>query len=281
MRHHPLTPMTDACLPRVLQAQCRQAVGLVEHATVRQGEAAVAAKLEALQSKGVRLAIVDAITNDDLMGMRRAFAGLPLLVAGSGVAIGLPQNHGIVPGPDAARLPALRGSQAIVSGSCSAASNAQVVNFMESGGSAFAVDPLRIAAGVDVVAEALVWAASLLGDKPVLFYATAEPDAVKVVQSRLGVSHAGELVEGALSKIALGLVERGVRKLIVAGGETSGSCVQALAIRQMRIGHQIDPGVPWCHVHAPAAGNEGLLIALKSGNFGSVDFFNKAFETLT
>jgi uncharacterized protein YgbK (DUF1537 family) len=280
MRHHPLTPMTDACLPRVLQVQCKARVGLVEHAHVRLGTAAVRDRLQALRAEGMRLAIVDAVSNEDLMVMGRAFADLPLLVAGSGVALGLPQNHGLSPSQEAARLPRAPGARAIVSGSCSAASNAQVVDFIGNGGQAFAIDPLRIAAGEDVVADGLAWGATRLGERPILFYATAEPEAVKAVQSRLGVGHAGELVEKTLASIALGLVERGVRQLVVAGGETSGACVQALNVRQMRIGRQIDPGVPWCHARSPAAGGDGLLLALKSGNFGSVQFFSKAFGVL-
>ncbi|WP_198320688.1 3-oxo-tetronate kinase [Azohydromonas aeria] len=280
MRHHPLTPMTDASLVRVMQRQCRGRVGLVEHAVVRQGADAVRARMQALQAEGVRFGVVDAIANDDLMAMGQAFTGLPLLVAGSGVAIGLPQNHGLTASAAAAELPRVPGARAIVSGSCSPASNAQVVDFLRRGGEAFAVEPLRIAAGEDVAGEALRWAADRLGDQPVLFYATAEPEAVKAVQARLGVEEAGALVERTLSTIALGLVERGVRRLVVAGGETSGACVQALQVERLRIGPQIDPGVPWCHAPSPAAGAQGLLLALKSGNFGTVDFFTKAFTLL-
>jgi uncharacterized protein YgbK (DUF1537 family) len=280
MRHHPLTPMTDASLVRVLQRQCKSQVGLVEHAVVCQGADAVQARMQALQAQGLRFGVVDAIANDDLMTMGRAFANLPLLVAGSGVAIGLPQNHGLVPCDAAAQLPTVTGARAIVSGSCSTASNAQVVDFTQRGGEAFAVDPLRIAAGEDVTAEALQWAAPRLSPRPILFYATAEPKAVKAVQARLGVEEAGALVERTLSAIARGLVERGVRQLVVAGGETSGACVQALEIARMRIGVQIDPGVPWCHATSPAADDKGLLLALKSGNFGTVDFFTKAFGML-
>ncbi len=280
MRHHPLTPMTDSNLVRVLQRQCEGKVGLIDQAVVGQGPDAIRARIAAMRAAGTRFAIVDAISNADLMAMGRAFADLPLLVAGSGVAIGLPQNHGITASDDAAQLPPARGLRAVVSGSCSAASNAQVADFLRRGGEGFAIDPLRVAAGEDVVAAALAWAASRLGAKPVLFYATAEPGAVKAVQDQLGVERAGELVERCLSAIARGVVERGVRQLVVAGGETSGACVQALEIAQMRIGPQIDPGVPWCHAACHAAGEEGLHIALKSGNFGSVDFFGKAFDRL-
>jgi uncharacterized protein YgbK (DUF1537 family) len=280
MRHHPLTPMTDASLVRVLQRQCRDQVGLVDHAVVRQGAEAVRTRMHALRVEGVRFGVVDAIANEDLMTMGQAFAGLPLLVAGSGVAIGLPQNHGLAPSAAAAALPAVPGARAIVSGSCSAASNAKVVDFIRRGGEAFAVEPLRIAAGEDVATAALAWAEGRLPGQPLLFYATAEPEAVKAVQARLGVEAAGALVEHTLSTIARGLVERGVRQLVVAGGETSGACVQALEVARLRIGPQIDPGVPWCHALSPVAGAQGLLLALKSGNFGTPDFFTKAFDRL-
>jgi len=280
MRHHPLTPMTDANLVRVLQRQCVGEVGLIDHRAVHAGVEAIRQRMAALQAAGVRLAIVDATSNEDLLLMGRAFAGLPLLVAGSGVAIGLPQNHGIVPDDRAASLPAAAGLRAVVSGSCSLASNAQVRHFLDAGGAGFAVDPLAIAAGHDVAGAALDWARPRLQERPLLVYATATPDAVKAAQARLGSGRAGEIVEDALSRIARGLVEAGVRQLVVAGGETSGACVQALEIAQLRIGPQIDPGVPWCHAASPAAAGQGLHIALKSGNFGSVDFFSKAFQRL-
>ena len=280
MRHHPLTPMTDANLVRVLQRQCQGRVVLIDHETVRAGAPAIGQRIAALRAAGARFAIVDAVANDDLLTMGRAFAGLPLLVAGSGVAIGLPQNHGLAASAAAARLPGPGGARAIVSGSCSAASNAQVADFLARGGAGFAVDPLRIAAGEDVAAAALDWARARLGERPVLFYATAEPAAVKAVQDRLGVERAGGLVEDTLAAIARGLVAQGVGQLIVAGGETSGACVQALDVAQLRIGPQIDPGVPWCHAASPAAEAAGLHLALKSGNFGTADFFTKAFAGL-
>jgi len=166
-----------------------------------------------------------------------------------------------------------------VSGSCSVATNAQVAHFIASGRPALALQPLRMAAGDDVVREALDWARPHLANGPVLVYSTAEPDDVRSIQAQLGVEQAGALVEQTLAAIARGLVELGVRQLVVAGGETSGACVQALGIAQMRIGGQIDPGVPWCHAASPAA-PEGLHIALKSGNFGSTEFFTKAFTSL-
>ena len=277
MRHHPLTPMTDASLVRVLQAQCRtERVGLVAHRDVAGGAPAIEARLEALAGQGVRFAVVDGVGDGDLRTLAVAARDLPLVVAGSGLAIGIPALHGLAPSAQAAALPPAGGAAAVVSGSCSAATNAQVADFRASGGAAFAVDPLRIAAGDDVAAQALAFALPRLGDAPVLVHATAEPDAVRAVQQQLGGERAGALVESTLARVTQGLVDAGVRRLIVAGGETSGACVQALGLTRLRIGAQIDPGVPWCH-----APERGLHLALKSGNFGSVDFFRRAFTLLT
>jgi 3-dehydrotetronate 4-kinase len=284
MRSHPLTPMLDANLVRVLQAQLNVArarrVGLIERSTVAAGAAAILDRIEKLKAQGVTLAIADAVDNADLWHLAEALKGALLMTAGSGLAIGLPAQFGIQPAAEAARLPAAGGAQAIVSGSCSSATQAQVAAFRQAGGEAFEVAPLRIASGADVAAEALAWALPRLPRGPVLVYATAAPEAVREVQHRLGVEAAGAMVEDTLGRVARGLVEHGVAQLVVAGGETSGACVQSLGITQMRIGPQIDPGVPWCHAASPAAGAAGLHLALKSGNFGGTDFFTRAFATL-
>jgi uncharacterized protein YgbK (DUF1537 family) len=283
MKNHPLTPMTDANLVRVMQAQLDPArgrrVGLIDYRCVAQGTAAIGQRIEALRAAGITLAIVDALGDEDLHRIAAASAKLPLVVAGSGLAIGIPALHGLPADARAAQLPRAGGCRAVVSGSCSAATNAQVAAFITAGGAAFALDPLQLAAGRDMAAEALAWARPLLGKRPVLAHATAAPDAVRAAQRQLGVERAGALVEQALSHIAVGLVEAGVGQLVVAGGETSGACVQALGITQLRIGPQIDPGVPWCHAATPHRG-EGLHLALKSGNFGGSDFFSHAFELL-
>jgi len=280
MQNHPLTPMTDPNLVRVMQAQCQRKVGLIDHAVVARGAAAISERIEQLKSEGVSIAIVDAVSNDDLLRLGPAIAKMPLITAGSGVAIGLPANFGLAPSSQASALPPAAGLRAVVSGSCSLATNRQVLDFIQRGGAALAIDPLRIAAGVDVVAETLAWAAPLVGKQPVLVYSTAEADAIKSVQGRLGVEEAGAMVERTIAAIARGLVELGVRQLVVAGGETSGACVQALGIAQMQIGPQIDPGVPWCHARTDVAEGTSVHIALKSGNFGGDDFFTKAFTVL-
>ncbi len=274
MRNHPLTPMTDANLVRVLQRQVQRTVGLIGHVAIAGGGDAIAAQIAALKTKGVGIAIVDAVSNGDLMRLGAAIKNFPLIVAGSGVAIGLPQNFGIAPCAQAASLPVTPGPCAIVSGSCSAATNAQVAAHLQAGRPAFVVNPLRLAVDEDVVGDALRWAAQQSPEQPLLVYSTADPQAVKTIQSQIGAERAGEITEAALAAIARGLIDGGVRNLIVAGGETSGAVVQALGITQLRIGPQIDPGVPWC---GAAVNSQAVRIALKSGNFGTEDFFIKAF----
>jgi uncharacterized protein YgbK (DUF1537 family) len=280
MRNHPLTPMQDANLVRVLQAQSRAKVGLVPWTAVVAGERAVRARLSALEADGARLAVVDAITDADLHAIAAACAGHPLITAGSGIAIGLAGNFrsaGLLPPrTDAAMLPQVPGCSAVISGSCSQATNAQVAHWIASGRMAIRIDPLALAAGKDAAAEALQLAAPHLKAGPVLFYATATPDEVKLVQSKLGVAEAGALVEQALARIAQGLIAAGVTRLVVAGGETAGAVVQALAISALKIGPQIDPGVPW----TATSGAHPILLALKSGNFGTQDFFAKSLAQL-
>ena len=279
MQNHPLTSMSDPNLVRVLQAQTTQKVGLVDYRVIAQGSEAIRARFAALRAAGVGMAIVDALSNQDLLTLGAALKGMPLVTAGSGVAIGLPANFGIEADSTAAALPAASGWQAVMAGSCSVATNRQVAEFQATGRPALAIDPLRLAAGDDVCAEVLAWARGHLEDGPVLVYSTSEPEAVRAIQARLGVEQAGAMVEQAIAAIARGLVEMGVRQLVVAGGETSGACVQALGIAQMRIGAQIDPGVPWCFAASEAA-PQGLHLTLKSGNFGTPDFFSKAFARL-
>jgi 3-dehydrotetronate 4-kinase len=283
MRQHPLTPMTDANLVRVLQAQLTGAqVGLIDHRVLLGGVPAVRERMAHLRDAGVRFAIADAVTDADLRLLAEAAADERLVVAGSGLAIGIPALHGLAPSTEAAQLPAAQGSSAIVSGSCSVATQGQVQDFIARGGAAWVLDPLQLARGQDVVASALAWALPRLGPQPLLVTSTANAHAVAAAQAQLGAAQAGAWVEQALSHIAAGLVAAGVGRLVVAGGETSGACVQALGLTQLRIGPQIDPGVPWCHAQlAPSVGAaRGLHLALKSGNFGGPDFFTRALALL-
>ena len=276
MRNHPLTPMRDSNLIRVLQAQTELKVGHIAYDIVARGEEAIRGRIAALKASGVRIAIVDAICDDDLRKLGPALRDMALVTAGSGVAIGLPLNFALTHAAEATVLPQHPGFRAIVSGSCSLATNAQVGDFIQRGGAAYALDPLKLAEGEQEVERAVAWALPRLGEAPVLIYSTAEATRVAQVQRRLGASDAGALIEQALAAISVALVKAGVSQLVVAGGETSGAVVQALGVTALRIGPQIDPGVPW----TATEGGRSILLALKSGNFGSTDFFTKSFTQL-
>ncbi len=278
MRQHPLTPMTDANLVRVLQAQTRGKVGLLRYDAIQKD---AAQGIAALQGEGVAIAVADALNNADLLALAEACAELPLVTAGSGVALGLPpayERRGwFEPSSSAAQLETVSGPAAIVSGSCSEATNAQVARWLASGRPALALDPLALHHGEQSVEQLLDQALAGLASAPVLVYATSGPERVQAIQQALGAEVAGALVEVALAAIAAGLVRAGVRRLVVAGGETSGAVVQALGVQQLRIGPPICPGVPWTQARLPAGG-EALLLALKSGNFGGPDFFAQALR---
>ncbi|NYT85384.1 3-oxo-tetronate kinase [Pollutimonas harenae] len=284
MRHHPLTPMTDSNLVRVLQRQTSSRVGLIGHQIVKAGVQAIRQRIAQIKADGIQIAVIDATSNEDLMQIGQACADLPLLTAGSGVALGLPQNfreQGLLTRQDAATsLPPTPGLRAIVCGSCSQASQAQLADIAKKGVPSYAIDPLTLTGSDhaldDAVQAAMAWAAPLLPQGPVVVYATASAIRVKAIQEALGTERAGALVEAALAAVAQKLVAQGVRQLIVAGGETSGAVVTALKISSLRIGPQIDPGVPW----TVSLDGTPISLALKSGNFGNVDFFSKAWSLL-
>ncbi|QYY32991.1 four-carbon acid sugar kinase family protein [Cupriavidus pinatubonensis] len=278
MENHPLTPMRDANLVRVLQRQSKAKVGLLRYDAVARGPAATTARIEALRADGNHLAIADAVSDADLFTLGEACANLPLITGGSGIALGLPENFrraGLLPQRgDAASVPRVDGHGVVLAGSASRATNGQVARWLEQGRPALRIDPLALARGEAIVDTALAFAAN--HDEPVLIYATSSPDEVKAVQAELGVERAGHLVEQALAGIAAGLLARGTRRFVVAGGETSGAVVQALGVRALRIGAQIAPGVP-ATVTLDA---QPLALALKSGNFGGEDFFAEALAQL-
>ena len=299
MKDHPLTPMTDANLVRVLQAQTQRKVGLVKFDAVAQGAAAIRARFDVLKSEGVSMAVVDAVSDADLTAIGAACEDMPLVTAGSGVGLGLALNARakgrLQHAAAASALPHVEGLSAAVSGSCSLATNAQVAAWSRTRPT-FRIDPLALAAGSQadgqadgqaghpagqpLVAEALAWARERITREAVLISATSTPEEVKVVQAKLGVEAAGKLIEDALAAVAKGLVEMGVRKLVVAGGETSGAVVQALKVSALRIGPQIDPGVPWTLADSGSHAVAPLALALKSGNFGAEDFFEKALRQI-
>jgi uncharacterized protein YgbK (DUF1537 family) len=292
LRAHPLTPMTDSNLVRWLghQLPAGTRVGLVAQPIVARGAAAVRERLAELGAQGFAYAVADALCDADLHALAAATRDDPLVVAASGLALGWPAAHGVIPdvrpGADAASLPPPRGRAAIVAGSCSAATLAQIEHFRAHGGAAWRLDAPALGEGEAAIERevhaALAFARGHLDAGPVLVYASAAPEAVAAAKQSLGEARAGALVEAALSRVARALVAtHGVGRLVIAGGETSGACVQALGVASLAIGAQIDEGVPWCHTVLPAAlGGAGLHLALKSGNFGGNGFFTKAFEEL-
>lgn len=281
MRHHPLTPMTNSNLVAVLGRQTQRKVGLIQHRDIQGGVEAIRAKAEALRGDGCGYAILDSVDDEQLHTAGEALADLDLITGGSGIAIGLPEAYRrrglLAPSEGAADVPAIAGKAAVVAGSCSAVTLGQIAEWEKTHPS-FNVDPLKLADGEDVVGAALAFARARIADEPVLIYASAPPETVTAIQERLGRTEAGEMVEGAMARIAKALVDAdGVRRLVVAGGETSGAVVSALGVTGLHIGAQIDPGVPGT---VTLGTPEPIALALKSGNFGATDFFEKALREM-
>ncbi|WP_255954275.1 3-oxo-tetronate kinase [Streptomyces odontomachi] len=286
MRHHPLTPMTDPDLVRVLAAQTRHPVGLLPHPVLRAGDAALRAHVDRLVADGTRIVVTDVLGNDDFAPLLRATARLPLLTGGSGLALALPPPSGRTPDTApaaaadpgrAARIPVAAGPAAVLAGSVSDATLAQTAY-------ARARLPHRripVDALLDdpegTVADAVAWARGRAGPRPVLLYSADDRDQVRRAQRRFGTERSAAAVEGALAACARELVDAGFGRLLVAGGETSGAVVTALGVRRFTIGRAIAPGVPWT-----AAGYRGRTVnlALKSGNFGAEDIFVTAQDVL-
>lgn len=276
MKDHPLTPMRDSNLMRLLAPQVTRAVGLANRSFVAKGEAALMARLAELQAQGVAHVVVDAVSNDDLTVIARACHDMVLMTGGSAVAMPLSliwAERGLVARRGAGAMPRIEGPAILLSGSCSAMTNRQVAAALVAGRPSLRLDPLALAERGSVTA--LNWLAAQDMSATPLVYATAEPAAVRAAQARLGKERAGQLVEDALAACAVLARDRGARRFVVAGGETSGAVAKALGIDHLDIGPEIAAGVPWCF--AQSAGL-AVAITLKSGNFGAETFFADALE---
>lgn len=281
MKDHPLTPMTDSNLVRVLQQQTTLPVGLVSHDTVSKGHEAVAAAFKAAASKGEKVVIVDAITDDDLRAIGKAAADMTLITGGSGIAIGLPENFRragkLAPRQTAAAFTGSAGPAVMLAGSCSTATRRQVETAIAAGTPAMKLDPLAIADGRNTADAVIDWVKANSSAAIPLVYSSSDPEDVKKAQDVLGRDRAGAVVEHLLADVAIALRNDGYRRFLVAGGETSGAVVNGLGVEALFIGPEIDPGVPW----TLSLGDEApLALALKSGNFGSDDFFLKAWKLM-
>ncbi|MGC0053931.1 3-oxo-tetronate kinase [Brucella pituitosa] len=278
MKDHPLTPMRDSSLVRLLTPQVRGKVGLVNRLTVARGVEALKSRLRELEADGIAHVIIDAVANDDLSIIAEASLDFPLISGGSALAMPLPallagsgmigQTTETVPEPQVQK------GQIVLSGSCSAMTLKQVELYRDRAAS-YQLNPTVLAEFG--IADALDWLQKQPAEKPKLIYASADPASVQEAQSKLGVERAGQIVEQALAELALASFKLGIRRFVVAGGETSGAVAQALGVSKLRVGKEIAPGVPWTYAKIS---DETVALALKSGNFGSASFFSDALQML-
>ena len=277
MKDHPLTPMRDSNLTRLLEPQVARPVGLADRLTVARGATSLRTRLAALKDEGVAHVVVDAVANDDLAIIAESCRDMTLLTGGSAVAMPLPdlyREEGLLPA-DAPSLdrPDLPAGAVVLSGSCSAMTNQQVAAFDD--GPSLRLDPLALAENGH--GAALEWLQAQPAGSTPMIYATADPQDVRAAQDKLSAARAGELVEAALADLAGAAFAAGRRRFVIAGGETSGAVAKALGLSRLDIGAEIAPGVPWTFT---TIDDEPIAITLKSGNFGGRDFFATALARL-
>jgi uncharacterized protein YgbK (DUF1537 family) len=280
MRHHPLTPMADADLVRLLGRQCRQpeTVGLIPFGVVDQGANAIRKSIADLRARGTRLAVVDAAKEDHLWSVATAVAELRVVTGGSGVARGIPANHrrnDALPQRIEPQLPGLAAPLAILAGSCSEATRTQVAT-MAARHPSLALDPLALATEDHTVGEVVAAAQSALTGGTVLIHSTVAPDELERARKTLGEEQASRILEEAFGRVASGLVEGGLRSLLVAGSETARIVADALGLQRLRLGPDIEAGVPWTR----HLGEPDVYVAFKPGPFGSDRFFLEALSRL-
>lgn len=278
LKDHPLNPMRDSDLVRVLTRQSAAPVGLIDVATVARGADAVRGRLDALAAEGAGAAIADAIFDTDLEILGRAALAHRVSCGASGLGLGLARALAAPSAPDPAAdvlAEAVGGLSACLAGSCSRATLEQIAA-AEDRMPVLRLDPERLIASPDGLAEAVAWAGDRIGRGPILIASSADPEAVRALQARHGVEAAGHAIETGLARLAAALVERGVRRLVVAGGETSGAVVDHLGLKAFRVGPEIAAGVPVLRTTS----GEPMLLALKSGNFGGRDFFALALDLM-
>ncbi|SNY91625.1 Uncharacterized conserved protein YgbK, DUF1537 family [Cohaesibacter sp. ES.047] len=278
MKDHPLTPMRDSNLMRLLEPQVTKPVGLANRLCVAKGPEAIKARLEELRKDGVAHVVIDAVANEDLYLIAEACQDMPLLTGGSAIAMPLPDlylQQGVLSADEAkTQVPDLAKTAIVLSGSCSAKTRAQVAAYSEAAPS-YRLDPLDL--DENGPEKALEWLAAQDLAKAPLIYASAEPDQVRIAQEKLGTMQAGAIVEDALAKLAVAARDQGAERFIVAGGETSGAVTKALDVTTLDVSAEISPGVPWSFCNT---GGKTIALTLKSGNFGDVRFFDDALRKL-
>ncbi|MFZ3584882.1 3-oxo-tetronate kinase [Loktanella sp. DJP18] len=280
LRDHPLNPMRDANLMRVLGRQTRQPIGLVDIDTVRLGADALKAAFDDRRAQGQRILIVDTLSDTDLRTIGAACADMRFITGGSGIGLGLAGNavvSGLIAPRTASRhMPAPTGRAVVLAGSCSLATRQQIATAQAAGLPTLAIDATALATGTQSVAQLAGWAISQPYDAVPVIYSSVAPDLIERLQTQ-GASHdIGALIEQTLADLAVILRDAGFCRFVIAGGETSGAVVAELGVTTLEIGPEIDPGVPWTR----SVGSHDLALALKSGNFGSADIFSRAFTLL-
>lgn len=280
LKDHPLNPMRDSNLQRVLQRQTPLPVGLIDIATIGAGVDALTTALAERRAAGKAIVIVDTLTDNDLVTLGAACANHPLVTGGSGIGMGLAvharETGRFTPKSPAPRMTAPSGRAAILAGSCSVATLAQIAHAQAAGLPTLPLDAMAIAEGRQTAPDIAAWVVAHPKNIIPLVYSSAGPAELRAVQDRLGQHEAGLLVETTLGDVASLLGQAGFARFIVAGGETSGAVVEALGVTMLEIGPEIDPGVPWTRSIA----GPNFALALKSGNFGAEDFFLKAWNLL-
>lgn len=280
LKDHPLNPMHDANLVRVLGRQTALPVGLVTIDTIARGEAAVRQAFAAQAAAGKRILIVDTLQDADLRTIGAACSDMPLVTGGSGIALGLAANFvragKVAKRAAQTRMAAPQGRAVVLAGSCSVATRGQIGAAIAAGQPTLALDVDALLSGVQSAASLADWAIAQPQDSIPLIYSSADPATLQAIQARLGQHASGALVESTLAEVAKRLRDAGFSRYLVAGGETSGAVVATLGVTMLEIGPEIAPGVPWTR----SISGPDLVLALKSGNFGAEDFFLKAWTLL-
>jgi len=277
-RFDPLTPMTDPDLVRVLQAQTAVVVGRLPLSILHRGPAAAEVHLTALRHDGVGYAIADAISNDDLAALAELTAEWRFMTGNSTIAGFYPpiwRRQGLIPpdrGPPS--LPPIDGPAVVLAGSCADRTLEQLVAF-EHHRPVIRIDPLE-AAQRDLVPELFAQVQARLADGPIAIASSARPADVKNVQDKLGVTGAAATIEDLLGRLASQLRRAGVRRFLVAGGETSGAILDHLGIESMQVGRYEAAGVG----RAVSEQENPIALCLKSGKLGPVDMFLPTLEAM-
>jgi uncharacterized protein YgbK (DUF1537 family) len=282
LKDHPLNPMHDSNLVRVLARQSRTQIGLVDLADIARGPDAVRGRLADLAGKGIGAAIADAVFERDLETIGKVALDHRVSVGASGLGLGL--ARALVTSGDVKSNAAnaiadapVGGPAACLAGSCSQATLQQIAK-AEQAMPVLHLDPDRVVAGREEARRALAWARERLQEGPILIASSSTPEEVAALQARHGRDAAGHAIEQAMADIAEGLVSSGVRRLVVAGGETSGAVVDRLQIPGFLVGAEIAAGVPVLRAVGVSGGD--MLLALKSGNFGGPEFFSDALKLM-